>query len=215
MEKDMTIFQECRLLESLSENDLTKYLATGLMYTTNYGKNEILHFEGDHCTHLEVILAGKVAVERIGEDGRLLTVTDFSDNNSIGANLLYSSHPYYPMTVTAKEATNILVIKEALVFELCTSNPKFLSLFLSIISDHTIRLGNKIKHHVSRSIREGLLTYINKQITLQGSKTVLLTLSKKALAEEMGISRTSLSRELTKMKNDGLIDYTNKTITLF
>ncbi len=30
----------------------------------------------------------------------------------------------------------------------------------------------------------------------------------------MGISRTSLSRELQKMKQDGLIDYDMKTITI-
>ena len=41
-----------------------------------------------------------------------------------------------------------------------------------------------------------------------------LNTTKKALAEKFGVQRTSLSRELAKMKKDGLIDYDVKTITL-
>jgi CRP-like cAMP-binding protein len=41
-----------------------------------------------------------------------------------------------------------------------------------------------------------------------------LTLSKKALAEMFGISRTSLSRELGRMRDEGLIDFDQKTITI-
>jgi len=39
-------------------------------------------------------------------------------------------------------------------------------------------------------------------------------MTKKELAERLGIQRTSLSRELNKMKKDGLIDYDAHSITI-
>lgn len=43
---------------------------------------------------------------------------------------------------------------------------------------------------------------------------IKLNYSKKDLAERLGIQRSSLSRELNKMRRDGLLEYDAKTITL-
>lgn len=214
MQTQLDLLKHCLLLRTIESKDLKTYLEHSQMFISKFGKKEIIHFEGDLCAYLEVILEGNVVVERIDENGNLLTITDFQVNNSIGANLLYSSHPYFPLTVTAQVATTMLYVQKKLVFELCETNPEFLKLFLGIISDHTILLGNKIKHHVSRTIKEGIIVYIRQQYLLQNTLTLQLTCTKKALAEQMGISRTSLSRELQKMKDDALIDYTNKTLTI-
>jgi len=40
-------------------------------------------------------------------------------------------------------------------------------------------------------------------------------MSKTALAEHLGVQRTSLSRELQYMKQEGLIDFNGRNITLF
>ena len=45
-------------------------------------------------------------------------------------------------------------------------------------------------------------------------RSIELPITKKELAEQMGVSRTSLSREMQKMKNEGIIDYQGKHITL-
>ena len=39
-------------------------------------------------------------------------------------------------------------------------------------------------------------------------------MTKKVLADKIGVQRTSLSRELSKMKNDGLIDFDSESITI-
>jgi DNA-binding transcriptional regulator LsrR (DeoR family) len=39
-------------------------------------------------------------------------------------------------------------------------------------------------------------------------------MTKKALADKIGVQRTSLSRELSKMKKDGLIECDSESITI-
>jgi CRP-like cAMP-binding protein len=71
-----------------------------------------------------------------------------------------------------------------------------------------------MKNRVSRTIRQSIMTYLRRQSQLQKRQRIRLTLSKKALAEMFGISRTSLSRELGRMRDEGLIDFDQKTITI-
>jgi CRP-like cAMP-binding protein len=55
---------------------------------------------------------------------------------------------------------------------------------------------------------------MERECKIQNSNRIQLGITKKALAERIGVQRTSLSRELAKMKADGLIDFDDKTISL-
>ncbi|MDW7659608.1 MAG: helix-turn-helix domain-containing protein, partial [Bacillota bacterium] len=75
------------------------------------------------------------------------------------------------------------------------------------------RLSDKIRQTVRRPIRECVLNYLEEATRKQGRRTITLPITKKAFAERIGVQRTSLSRELQKMKYEGLIDYTATTMT--
>lgn len=179
-----------------------------------YGQREIIHFDGDYCHCIEIILSGQVIIERIDEAGNLMTITDFFADDILGGNLLFSKNPHYPMMVTAKTNLTLLSISKALVFEFCATNTEFLSVYLEYISDHSILLGDKIKHYVNRSIRDSLVAYLKSEHKLQNSLTLQLSISKKSLADRIGVQRTSLSRELQKMKREGLVDYDKNSISI-
>lgn len=202
------------LLSPLSISELKSHLDQNLMRIASYSKNQIIHLDGDTCNSVEILLAGKVVVERIDENGNLLTIAEFFPNDLIGGNLIFSKNPVYPMTITSKSETELLKIEKDLLFELCQSNRNFLSVFLRYISDNALLLGDKIKHYVNRSIRDSLRAYLGNASRVQNSLTIALTTSKKELADQIGVQRTSLSRELQKMKKEGLIDYNAKSITI-
>lgn len=202
------------LLGTLDTKILEQCITNGTMSISDYSKNEVIHFDGEICTHLEIVLEGKVTVDRIDVSGNILTITEFYPDEMIGGNLIFSSTPYYPMTVSASEASTIFRISKNTVFELCMMNRTFLKAYLEDISNHTLLLGDKIKHAIKRSIRESLSAYLLQESLVQKSRTIRLRITKKALADRFGVQRTSISRELQKMKNDGLIDYDSKTITI-
>lgn len=179
-----------------------------------YIQGEVIHFDGDHCHSIDLIIRGHVSIERIDETGNLLTITEFLPDDIIGGNLLFSKNPHYPMTVTAKTDTELISFSKKIVFEFCISNIDFLSVYLEYISDHSILLGDKIKHYVNRSIRESLMAYLKSESKIQNSQTIQLRISKKSLADRIGVQRTSLSRELQKMKKEGIVDYDKNTISI-
>jgi CRP-like cAMP-binding protein len=85
---------------------------------------------------------------------------------------------------------------------------------LEYVSDHSTILGFKLKSYVNRTIRENILSFLEHEKKKQNSNRIILNMTKKDLANKIGVQRTSLSRELSKMKNDGLIDFDLKSIIL-
>lgn len=193
---------------------VTDYLANGKFKQSEYHKNQVLHFEGDECTQIEFILDGEVVIERIGIMGDLMIINNFTTNDIIGSNLIFSSHNHYPMTITARKKTKVIVITKEVLFELCNLYPSFLLQFVAIISDLSLMLGQKFKHRMAKTIRQALIVYLAKQYEIQKSNPLKMTVTKKELAGYLGVSRTSLSREMAKMKAANLIDYDAKTITI-
>jgi CRP-like cAMP-binding protein len=202
------------LLQELKEEDIKKNLKNNKFKINSYKKGTVIHFEGEACTNLEIILSGEIVVERIDESGGLLTIAEFLSNDIIGGNLLFSKNPQYPMTITSKQLTIILEIDKNLLFELFCKNPSFLRRYLEYVSDHSAILSLKIKNYVNRTIRENVISFLEYERKKRNSNRIVLNMTKKALADKIGVQRTSLSRELSKMKKDGLIECDSESITI-
>lgn len=202
------------LLSTLTISEIMGYLKDGEFRIAEYKKDSVLHFEGEHCTKLELILSGKVVVDHITESGDLLTVAGFVSGDTLGGNILFSTNPYYPLTVVTQLPSVVLEIDNEVLFTLCCQNPLLLRTFLEHLSDHAFILGDKIKYYVKKTIRESVLNFLQQERKWQKSNPIQLNMTKKALAERMGVQRTSLSRELAKMQKDGLILVDRDMITL-
>ena len=214
MKKYLELMRQIDLIKSIKPEEIESYLSEGSCKITQYGKNNIVHFVGEVCSKLEIILSGKVVIERIDKSGNLMTIAEFFNGDVLGGNLMFSKNPYYPMTVTAKEATLILEINKDRLFSLFSDNHEFLKSYLEYVSDHTVILGDRIKHYVNRTIRESIVSYLDYECKKQNSNIIKLSMTKKALAERIGVQRTSLSRELAKMRAEGLIEFDSVSIKL-
>lgn len=179
-----------------------------------YKKNSIIHFESEKCSTLDVILEGEILVQRIDANGNVLTIAQFNIGDTIGANLLFGNNNSYPMSIIAKSNTIILHINQDFLLELCRNNKSFLIEFLKCISDKTLILTNKIKSISMKSLRECIIDFLNYEYYSQNTTKIKLNMTKKELAERLGVQRTSLSRELNKMRSDGIITYDTNTITI-
>ncbi len=214
MPKDFDLIRRLTFFDSLSDDELRTHQKNGNFKIGTYKKNVVVHIEGEPCHNLEIILSGKIVIERIDKSGNLLTVSEFNPDDIIGGSLLYSKHPRYPMTVSTQLPTKILEMESEFLFNSLLHNSALLRTYLELISDHATILGNTIKHYVKTSIRESLLSYLRYESKNQNSKTIKLPLTKKALAEKIGVQRTSLSRELAKLKKEGFIEFNRDSISL-
>ena len=208
------LLKKIDLFKNISFDAINSLFTKDLYEIKNYKKNSIIYFQNEKCTTFDIILKGTIIVQRIDSNGNALTISDFTIGDVLGGNLLFSHKNLYPMTILSKTNTTILHIKKDLVLNLCQHDINFLNNFLISISDKTLILTDKIKALSMKTIRQCIIDYLIYESYSQNSKTVKLGLTKKELAEKFGIHRPSLSRELNKMRKDGLIEYDARSITI-
>ena len=202
------------LFRTYREEELNKLFSSTKFEIKEYGKEQIIHLQNELCKSMDILLEGKVSVQKIDESGNVFTINVFTDREIIGANLIFSSRNYYPMTVVAASNAIILHLHKELLLELCQNNVNFMADFLKEISDRTAILADKINAISLKTIRQQIIDFLEYESNMQKTDVVKLHFSKKDLAERLGIQRTSLSRELNKMRKEGLVEYDARTITL-
>lgn len=202
------------LFESISIDNLLSFFNDSLYSIVKYNKNNAIYLQNEICSTMDILLEGNIVIQNIDEEGNILTIADFSPYNMIGENLIFSNRNIYPMNVISKTNVILLKIKKELILELCHYDKEFLLKFLSSLSDKTIVLTDKINLISMKSIREIIIDFLTNEYIYQGSEVITLNISKKELAEKFGIQRPSLSRELRRMKDEGLIEFDARTITI-
>lgn len=208
------ILKRIDLFKEITQEDIIKLFTMGSYDIKNYKKNSVIYFPNEQCTTFDIVLKGTISVQGIDEKGNYISISDFTAGNMIGGNLLFSHKNFYPMMVLSKNEVTILHLKRNLVLKLCQSDTTFLTKFLQSLSDKTLILTDKIKSLSFKSLRQCIVDFLIYESYAQGSKKIKLRFTKKELSEKFGVQRTSLSRELNKMRKDGLIEYDAHSITV-
>jgi len=196
-------------LDTLRNEQWHRLEQSGSVRFLTFEKGGLIHLQQEPCIDLDVILEGQISIQNIAEDGTVLTVKLFTPRDLLGVNLIFAS-----MTVVADRKSLVAQVPGDCIMVFCRENPDFMAGVMRAISDRSLVLTGRIQAMAHRSIRKALLDYLEYEQVLQGSQTIRLPVSKKTLAEQLGIERTSLSRELAKMRDDGIIRFDAKTITL-
>lgn len=181
---------------------------------TDYSKGKTVHEQGKKCCGIDIILSGKLIAYSLTSQGSENIVFEFSKGDSIGANLLFGNNNNYPLNIYCVEDATVLHLLKPGITSLLKEYP-FVMEFIKVLSSNSQGLNKKIAIYSQKSLRENLMDYFSTLTALQKSNTIYLPISKKQLADYLGVQRPSLFRELKKMKDEGLINIDNRVITLF
>jgi CRP/FNR family transcriptional regulator, dissimilatory nitrate respiration regulator len=208
------IVKHIDLFDSFSSQELLQLFKKEHYEIKEYKKSSIIYLQNQRCSTLDIILKGNIIVQKIDSNGNILTISSFGPGEIIGGNLIFANNNIYPMTIASKTSSTILHVKKDLILELCQMNKSFLVMFLQSISDKTLILTNKIKSITMKTIRQCIIDFLAYEYYIQKDLKIVLGISKKELAERIGVQRPSLLRELRKMRADGLIEYDAQSITI-
>lgn len=209
-----SLAMQTTLLQQLGKDVVMNGMKQGLFRVVEFVQGSTIHIEGDDCQNLEIVLEGQVVIERIDADGNLMSVAQCQRNEVLGGNLLFSQRSLYPMTLSAVRATTLFLINKKILLDLLSQNPAFLKVYLELTSDRANMLGDQIRHYVNKPIRMCIVSFLKQEYVRQKTNPIILSLSKKKFAEKIGVQRTSISRELAKMRREGLIQYDRQSITI-
>lgn len=203
-----------QLFSHFEHKQLESLLSFPQISLKTHNENDLLFMEGETCKNLSVVLDGIIQIQKLDSCGNILVVSTLKEGNVFGENLLFGDKNSYPMSVVCKKKSLVLNIPKDLVYKLCQTNEHFLKQLLRILSNKAITLNSKIKQISMTSLRQMICDFLIMKYRKTNTTIINLDMTKKEWAEKLGVQRPSLSRELIKMKDDGLIDYDRSSITI-
>lgn len=180
----------------------------------SYNKGVTVHEQYTECYGMDIVFSGKLTAYSLASNGSETILFEFVKGSIIGANLLYGKQNRYPMNIYCTADCTIFHVSKSAVSELLKEY-NFVMQFVKSLSLNSQGMNKKIAMYTQKSLRENLIDYFIVLSKKQKSKTITLPISKKQLADHLGVQRPSLFRELKRMKDEGLIEIHNRKVTIY
>lgn len=207
------IIKTIPLFSQLRSDEIKPLIADHQLFLKNYSKGAAVYNQKDSCKTLDIVISGSFVAYSLSENGSAMVMFEFSRGQMLGANLLFGDNNTYPLTIYCMSDAQLLHVTQKAVSDFL-HNYDFAIEFIGMLSHNSQKLNRKITMVAQKTLRENLLEYFRRQSILQGSDTIVLPISKKQLADYLGVQRPSLFRELKNLKDQGFIDISNRTIRL-
>ena len=88
----------------------------------------------------------------------------------------------------------------------CSFHTELISNMMRILANKNIMLTRKMEHISRRTTREKLLSFLSACAVQAGGSTITIPFNRQELADYLCVERSALSRELGRMKQDGLLE---------
>ncbi len=218
MKHRLATLQKCTLFKNKSIDEMNTLLSKINYKEENYEENEIIFSPVQKADKIGIVLSGAVDIQKIFPSGKMVIIARKTMAEVIGEPSIFSKYKYFPDNVCACKPTKILFISKADLLQLFQLDHQFMLNYLESTSNSTLMLKHKIGILSLDSIQEKIAGYLIHSLQYEkennNTNTVLLPFSKKAWAEYMNVSRTSLSRELRKLEAAGILSFQNRSITV-
>ena len=199
---------ETLLFKGLKQEEIEVFLEYSGSLRKKYYEGQYIFEELQSPDYLFILLSGQVQVEKLDPSGKRMIVNKFNKKGTIfGEVYLYLDRYEYDYSCLATVDSEILKIpKEALLIDDKASliSRRINENMLKILSEKAYFLNQKILILGSSNLREKISKFLLQR--MDGDKKVILTITREEMADFIGVTRPSLSRELMKMQKDNLIE---------
>lgn len=212
--KHLDQLTKCNLFASMSEDEIQEALNVAGVKEQEFKRGDLIALQDEICNRLIILTKGSVKAEMSDPSGKMVKIEDISAPSPIAILFLFGPNNRFPVQVTAREDVSTMIIAKQSILQMLQSNKQLLSNYLDISAIYASTLRGKLHLMSFRTIRQKLAIYFLDLSKQADGNSVTLDRTQKTLAEYFGVSRPSLSRELSKMQEDGLILINKKEIKI-
>jgi len=211
----LEILRRVQIFNGLTETEL-QFLAERAV-PRRYSKGELLFTEGDPCTGLFVIESGRVRIFKSSPNGREQVLAVEGPGSSIAELPLFDGGNY-PASTSAMGDARIYFISKQDFHSLCLVHPQVPLKVLKVVGARLRRLVGIIEELSFTTVRSRLISVLVR-LAKAGKKTqggfeIHLPPSNQELASEIGTVRELVSRNLSRLQAEDLLQMDGKTVTI-
>ena len=202
----------CTLFAGLAEEERNRSLAFFGAEVRRYARGELLHAPGTVFSSFALVLEGTVQVYCDDMEGNPMMMANVPPGETFGESLCFLEResPVYALAVTDCQLLHLRLIH--LHHPQGTFEEELARRFTAMLAERTLAMNNRIQILSKLTLREKLITFFSQYGS--AGRTFTVPFRREDMALYLGTNRSALSRELSKMRRDGLIDFSRNTFRI-
>lgn len=199
------------LFDGIAREDRMAVLGCTGYHVGSFQKGQVVAFEEQQIHHVGIVLTG--AVDMVKEDlwgGRTLLLR-IGISEMFGESFAWGDDPKSTVSFLAAEDSRVLFVPFSRAMRTCAHacgfHQQLVENMVRIIANKNRELLRKVEVISKKTLREKILAYLSDQAQLQRREYFEIPLGRVELAEYLCADRSALTRELTKMREEGILDY--------
>lgn len=203
--------KETPLFFGISDEDLESMLTCLGANMKNYAKNDIVLLVGSKISSMGIILSGNLILVKEDILGNRMIITELSAGELFAEVYVCAGVTSSPVTVVTVSQAKVLFLGYRKMITTCSTHCGFHNVLiqnmLTILANKNLQLNQKMNLLSKRTTKEKLLDYFQIQMEKQESVNFEIPFSRSELADYLCVDRSALSRELGKLKEEGIITF--------
>lgn len=218
MEKYFDIIKKSMLFDGISEKEYAGLLKCLGAACLHFSKNETVLQEGEAAGHIGLVLSGCVEVVQEDYYGNHNIMTIIKPGQLFAEVFACALAGKLPVSVVTVCESEIMLLDCKRIIYTCENACEFhhhlTRNLLRIVAGKTLLLNQKIEIISKRTTREKLLAYLQLQAKENGRDSFIIPYDRQGLADYLGVDRSAMSAELSRLKREGRIEYKKSCFTL-
>ena len=212
----LALLKRVPIFSSLEEQEFA--FLTSHLVQRNYSAGELIFSEGEPCAGLYVVELGNVRIFKSSAGGREQVLSIDGPGSSI-AELPVFDGGNYPASAQAVSESTLLFFSRQDFQALCLQHPQVALKVLRVIGGRLRRLVGIIEELSFTTVRHrliALLVRLGKTDGVRSGDVITLTLpaNNSELAAQIGTVRELVSRNLSRLQAEGLIQVDNRKLEI-
>lgn len=218
MNEVINIIKNNQLFDDISEDEIRQILKCGKATVAEYKDNQVLFQKDDTIKKLGIVIEGQFNLLSQKYNGTRVIVTTLEQNDLFGEALAFSSSNVSPYDLVSSGNSKALILPYNIFFtmcrEVCDFHNKLINNMLSILSDKIVMLNSKMNILNAETLKGRIAVYLLTLHKKTNSMIFDMPMKRQELADFLNVKRPSLSRELSNMQQENIIEVYRSTVKI-
>ena len=206
------------LFQDLSESDLDQLYHAACMRSQFFEKNQTVFHAGDRICEVGIVQTGNVHIEMIDLWGNKSILSSIAPGQIFAETYAICRKPLL-VDVTAAAPCEILFLNLEFLArsfsEPGSCRDAIMQNLFAICVRKNLILSNRIFCTTPKTVRGRLLVYLSSESAKAGSTSFTIPFDRQGMADYLNLDRSALSKELGRMKKDGILDFKKNHFILY
>ncbi len=215
---NFSIIKNNPLFRGIAEHEIEKLLNCLNSYKKEYKKNQTIVRSGEKIQNIGILLKGEAHIVKSDYWGNQTIIAHLYEGEVFGEAYACVSQNEMGVNVIAIQDCEVLFLNVSHIIKICPCSCEYhhilLQNLIEMIAKKNILLNHKLSLLSKKTIREKVLSYLSQQAIQHGSKIFDIPYNRQQLADYLGVDRSALSAELSRMQKEGILSYYKNTFKL-